>query len=179
MSVEALPIHEVTLGVSIALGVLGIFSQKQKEWLRRRDTNGHGVPECQFPDCGRDLNHVKKGGLHAHHITPAGWFKKHLLGLSDFEDEQTENFPENGIILCADKHHNGPQGVHPDYAKALTDYRKGDKLAFKKVAIKHGQMEEQGEVYWNTENDQLLYEVAKDRTQEYLASHPEDPFPYD
>jgi len=179
MGVEILNPSDVLWGTSIALAILGAFSQKQKEWLRRRDSNDRGVPECQFPGCGRDLNHLPKGGLHAHHIIPAGWFKQWLAGLSDDPHEQTENFPENGILLCGDNHHNGANGVHPDYAKALMDYRGGDKKSFAKVAAKHGRQESTGEIYWDTSHDGLLTRIALERTEEYFVSHPEDPFPYD
>lgn len=178
MSVELLQYSNEALLI-LAPVFLGMFSRLQKEWLKRRDTNGHGVPECQFPGCGRDKNHLPKGGLHCHHIIPAGYYKTNLVGLSDDPHEKTENFPENGIMLCADKHHNGAHGIHPDYAQALQHYRDGDKDAFKKVAQEHAEKEAQGEIYWNPEYDHLLYGVAVERTEEYLEKHPEDKFPFD
>ena len=167
----------------LTLGVLGAFARRQKEWLRRRDTNGKGVPECQYPDCGRDVNHLPKGGLHAHHIIPAGWFKKWLTGISDDPAQQTENFAHNLIMLCADKHHNGAHGVHPDYAQALQNYRDGDKKAFVKVMNSHQRKEDTGEVYWDTKDDKLLSDVAAERTQAYFekqmreAGYIYDPWP--
>ena len=168
---------------------LGQFTQKQKEWFRRRDTDPFtGLIRCQFQgfngkggwvQCPMDESKLGKVGmLHAHHIIPAGWYRTHWKGLSDDPHEATENFPENGILLCGLIHHNGPKGIHPDYAQALYQYRKGNKDAFKEVALLHGEFEEAGVPYWDQKWDDILSKIAQERTETYLTLHPEDPFPY-
>ena len=166
----------------------GQFSQKQKEWLRRRDTDA-GLVRCQFQgfnkrgewvQCPMDEERLRGVSyLHAHHIIPAGWFRTHFAGLSDDPAEKTENHPENGIILCRTIHHNGPKGIHPDYAHALSLYRRGNKDAFKNVAMLHGKLELEEIPYWNSSYDKILSEIARDRTEEYLRLHPFDLFPRD
>ena len=168
---------------------LGQFTQAQKGWFRRRDVDPlTGLVRCQFQgfnsrgewvQCPMDEERLGRVGLlHAHHIIPAGWYKTHLKGLSDDPHEANENFPENGIILCGLIHHNGPKGIHPDYANALNLYRKGDKDAFKRVAKIHGELEEEGVPYWVQTHDEMLTQIARERTEEYNKQHPLDPFPY-
>ena len=171
-----------------ALALLGMFSQAQKEWIRRRDTDPDtGLIRCQFIGVnGRGhtqclMDEREAGGrrhLHCHHIIPAGWYKSQLIGVSDDPQEATENYPENGIVLCEKYHHLGPNGIHPDYAQALINYRRVDKEAFKNVQQSHGDKGDRGEIYWNTEYDDLLTAIARERTEDYLATHPNDPFPY-
>lgn len=157
----------------LSIGMLGVFGKRQRAWFLRRDEY-----RCQDPECNDRVRPDGKG-LHVHHILAAGWFKRFFLGLSDDPHEQTENFPENGITLGANCHHNSYVGVHPDYAKALDEYRKGDREAFKKVACKHGHKENNAEIYWNTSKTTLYDRVAAEKTEEYLEKNPEDPFPYD
>jgi len=173
----------------LSIGIVGMFSQRQKEWLRRRDTDSEtGLVRCQFQGENKKgwsqcpMDEKKANGvrhLHCHHIIPAGWFKSKIKNLAELPDEQTENFPENGIVLCEAFHHNGPKGVHPDYAAALPAYRNGNKNAFKEVAENHSKLENEDTPYWNQKYDNLLWQIANERTQDYLATNPDDLFPYD
>lgn len=164
----------------------GKFSRDQRAWFLRRDTDPNTrYARCQFEgfnsqhewvQCPIDSSIVGTKGLHAHHIIPAGWFREHLLGLSDIPEEWTENYPENGIILCGKYHHNGPQGVHPDYAEALKNYR-NDRRGFGKVAENHTHLTKLGIYYWNTKYDKILTEIAERNTKRYKEKNPEDLWP--
>jgi hypothetical protein len=175
------------LGIEQALE-LGEFEPKQRQWLMRRDTDiVTGLVRCQFVGYTREKELVQcpigehKVGLsklHAHHIYPQGfweyWFSKDKMG-SEYE---SPNQPWNGIILCADIHHVGLLGIHPDYASARENYA-WDKDGFRKIGERHHKMTCDGEIYWNDRYDQVLYEIAAERTETYLKMHPEDPWPED
>ncbi|HAR38981.1 MAG TPA: hypothetical protein DCS09_10650 [Porphyromonadaceae bacterium] len=163
----------------------GRFNRHQVDWIRRRDTDVlTGLVRCQF--IGRvasgktvqcPMDEETAGGisqLHAHHIIPQGAWEGWLrFG----EETETPHQPWNGIMLCALYHHNGPRGIHPDYARAREIY-KFNQNSFNEVAHEHHKLIEEGIPYWNTEYDNLLYDIARDRTEDYLFVHPNDPFPY-
>lgn len=170
-----IPVFAPPLGGLAERAEFGQFSPKQREWLLRRDEY-----RCQWPDgCPNHVGNVGSRNLHAHHILAAAYYRENYNhNLSDDPHEQTESFPENGIILCR-AHHTGKAGIHPDYYKALENYRKGDKGAFQKVGQKHYEMAGAGEIYWDTTLQVQLDRIAAQRTEDYLSAHPEDPFPYD
>src|SRR3990167_9969224 len=166
----------------------GQFTRFQREWFLKRDTDPEtGLVRCQFQGFTPNNDWVQcpmdeqmAGGtrhLHAHHILAAGFFQRWFAKLSDDPHEQTENFPENGIILCEQYHHMGEKGIHPDYSQARKNYGYNQN-SFNEVAQRHHQSSEQGVPYWNTKYDRILWQIASERTQEYLSNHPEDEFPY-
>lgn len=116
--------------------------------------------------------------MHAHHIIAAGWYRRFFYGLSDAPDEQTENFPENGLILCVLHHNRSGVAIHPDYYKALQGYKKNPH-GFKEVARRHDELASQKIPYWDTSRDDELWQIASERTEAYKREHPEDKFPYD
>ena len=178
------PIYHIGESIDMMPAEFGRFSRQQVDWLRRRDTDAAtDLVRCQFigeiangkiVQCPMDEETA--GGvsqLHAHHIVPQGawegWFQ---FG----EETETPHQPWNGIMLCARYHHNGSHGIHPDCARAREIYR-FNQNSFEEVAHEHHKLIEEGIPYWNSEYDNLLYEIARDRTEEYLASHPFDLWP--
>lgn len=157
----------------LTIGILGAFKKAQREWILRRD--GY---RCQDPDCTDRVRPDGKG-LHVHHGTPQGWWERWFGPKQLGEEAESPHQPWNGITLGAACHHNSHIGVHPDYAKALDDYRGGDKQSFFKVAKKHGEMADKGETYWDPKKDDLYFRIAEERTEDYLREHPDDPFPYE
>ena len=165
----------------------GQFTRQQREWLLRRDTDPiTGLVRCQF--VGRNngsrliqcpVDERSAAGtrhLHAHHILPAGWFNYWFGEKKLGEEAEDSNQPWNGIILCEMFHHNGEKGIHPDYHQALVEYRQ-NLNSFKEVARNHHELIEHGIPYWNQAYDQILYEIARDRTGEYLERNPYDQWP--
>lgn len=161
----------------------GQFTRRQREWLLRRDTDeATGLARCQFQGFTRNRDWVQcpmdeelAGGtrhLHAHHITPQGFWDRWLEPVSG----ESANQPWNGIILCEEYHHNGPRGIHPDYARAREIYP-FNKDSFKEVAQSHHEAIEAQIPYWNTRYDHVLDEIARDRTERYFEEHPDDPWP--
>lgn len=161
----------------------GRFSKEQREWLLSRDSE-NGIIRCQMRKFGRNGNLVqcpnneKKIGrqnLHAHHIIPAGFFKKWISQIE--EVWESENQPENGIILCKDCH-NGVNGIHPDYGEAYRKY-KNNPAIFKEIAQLHHDLTELGKPYWNQTWDAILWRIATERTETFMEKNPNRPWPKD
>ena len=165
----------------------GQFTKHQREWFLRRDTDPEtGLVRCQFQGFTQvqdwvqcPMDEEKLGGkrnLHAHHIVPQGWWE-HWFGREKLgEEAEDSNQPWNGILLCAPFHHNGERGIHPDYWQAKKDY-KFNQESFREVAHRHHELIEQGIPYWNAQYDQILFEIAKNRTEDYLEQNPHDQWP--
>ena len=159
----------------------GQFTKRQREWILRRDME-NGIVRCRFVDKhGNEcpINENNYGGrskFHIHHILPQGFWEQNF-GLRQLgEEAEDPNQPWNGITLCGKNHHNGLNGIHPDYARALKEYYK-DPFSFAKVADLHHQKSVAGEVYWVDTWDKILSDIALQRTEEYQTLHPEDIWP--
>jgi hypothetical protein len=130
------------------------LKKDQKDWVRERDDWA-----CQFP-----LAHICFGMLQVHHIL-AQYYARAFLGLS----EELVNDPKNLITLCENIHVGvnpkrlDPNTIHSDFAQARRDYAV-DKRAFEDVSDRHRELTKLGLKYWFSNNDQLLFKIASERT---------------
>ncbi len=136
----------------------------QRDWVRRRDDH-----QCQYPiwnpatqsfrRCGR------AGTVHVHHILPkrAFWFWT--------RNTQNPHTPDNLITLCVTCH----EKIHPDMHRANRSHNRSE--AWQRTSEIRELKITNGKPYWNTDTDLLLKEIAEKRSADYIAKHPEDPFP--
>lgn len=141
------------------------FTQSQKDWFKRRDGGKCQLPGFQGIRC--DNKHPE-----IDHVIPQR-FARDTLGMS--EDEI--NSAENGLTLCMNHHRGHPKSKHPDAFQALTDYRNGNKNAFKQLFGVRDQELDDGEDYWNKDYDAAESALVVRNNRRYAQQHPEDPFP--
>ena len=120
------------------------FSERQREWIRRRDKD-----KCQAP-----FKHKHKGRLEVHHILPQGY--AHRMGIENYD------FPENGITICQTAH----DIIHPDMTSARAEYNQ-DVGSFGKLREQRSARLDNREIYWNDEFDRQMQVVTLRTTQEY------------
>lgn len=162
----------------MAPGILGVpdvmqasYTAKQRQWfLRVYDS------KCHFPTyserygwgtCGR------REKLEIHHITPSAWIKEQMPET----DPNSLNYAEGllGIALC--KYHHD-FAIHPDVYQAIKNYG-NDKGGIKRTIDSHHEKAKQGEVFWNTDYDEMMKRAAEQAIMNYVMSHPCDKFPTD
>ncbi len=133
------------------------LTEKQRQAIYERDNH-----ECQFPACPLRANGnsakvactPKK--LNAHHVLPQRYSE--LFGINP-------DFAENAITICEGVHIRSEQGIHPDMARALREYRTNPD-AVKQVFEQREHILEERQPYWNTEWDRPMSAIAIKRTQE-------------
>jgi hypothetical protein len=161
---------ELVCAIPLSIGVLAIslaaFSQKQKEWFRKRDANKNGVAECKYPVLWNDNTYTPCGRtdrLEVHHVTPQRWSKTVLKQTDDQIDTK-----DNGIDLCYQHHQTI---VHPDMNKARAD-NNADKQSFYKVFNERQKKAEKQIAYWDTSHDSLFKRIVRALNKNY-----EEPYP--
>ena len=139
----------------------GGLGKLQRNWILLRDGN-----RCQHHRFikGRWVRCNIRKDLHVHHIFPQ-------RGNKSWSPHRDPHRPQNLITLCGNNHHNGTNGVHPDMARALEQYREGDKEAFDNKMKARQVLVENGEVYWNTTWDWLYSFIAKRATNSFSQRH--------
>ena len=133
------------------------LTEKQRQAIYERDNH-----ECQFPACPLRANGnsakvactPKK--LNAHHVLPQRYSE--LFGINP-------DFAENAITVCEGVHIRSDEGIHPDMAKALREYRTNPD-AVKKVFEQREHILEERQPYWNTDWDRPMSAIAIKRTQD-------------
>lgn len=150
----------------IALGMA--FTKRQRDWILKRDNdtsqmrhyseekgwhckNPSTCKGCGGEGCPREV----------HHINPQG--------------NGGKDNPKNGIVLFRCEH-VGKDGkgklvnteeefvVHPDNMKALDEYRRGNKDAYKQLLDERAEKTKRGEKYWSTDHDEEMKQTAEERT---------------
>lgn len=114
------------------------FNQAQKDWILERDRK-----RCVAP-----FIHTHSGGLHIHHILPQGW---------NYKRGYEPDYPENGITICQGAHYT----IHPEMAKALIEYRKGNKQAFHDAHDSHNGKD----CYWVDKYDLQMMNYTREASK--------------
>ena len=153
---------DVAIFLQSALFFAMAFSQRQREWVKRRDRT------CQAP-----FKHActwNKGTIHQHihHILPQRYCE--AIGIDNAD------IAFNGIALCDNAHVGNTKFpddpcIHPDIREAKTHYGENH-ASIEEVFVKRNTLVEQKMPYWNTMYDRVFHAVAMRNTQRMR-----DPFP--
>jgi hypothetical protein len=146
-------IGAATIAAAIGLSQFA-FTEKQKDWIRRRDGN-----RCQAPFPHHCADNGKKPPVH--HILP-DHFLQHF--------HTNPDVPENGITVCQNAH----DMIHPDVPGTRRAYHQ-DKDAFKKLRDQRDAKLKQKQPYWRDTWDRAMQVIALRQTQDYET--PDNPFP--
>ncbi len=155
-------------------GKKSYYTEEQRRAIEQRDNYTCQVPHFRNPFRKGVLQQPEldgRPGENVHHETPIM-----VALLWKWADEQI-NSPYNLINTCKYCHvgvdtvtHRlaDPRRrfvIHEDQIEALRQHRRGDKQAFFKMGAQRLAMFRNGQIYWNNERDELMFEISPRNTE--------------